>query len=147
MNTGHDGSMTTIHANTPADALRRLEVLVRESGLPSDAVRQQIVSAIDIVVQLTRQPDGRRVVTHVDEVVALDETTNKIRLRPIFRSVWDETSKQETLAPTGCIPTFACELIRDKQLELELFLHGIRKTPDEMTMEPDATDSELQEAF
>lgn len=126
MNTGHDGSMTTIHANTPADALRRLEVLVRESGLPPDAVRQQIVSAIDLVVQLTRCPDGRRIVSAVDEVVAFDEKRETIRLRPIFHLRWDVDSKLESLGPTGCVPTFAAELVRDKHLELDIFLRGLR---------------------
>lgn len=125
MNTGHDGSMTTIHANTPADALRRLEVLVRESGLPPDAVRQQIVSAIDLVVQLTRCPDGRRIVSAVDEVVSFDEKRETIRLRPIFHLRWDPVLQRETLGPTGCVPTFATELVRDKHLELDIFLRGL----------------------
>lgn len=126
MNTGHDGSMTTIHANTPADALRRLEVLVRESGLPPDAVRQQIVSAIDLVVQLTRCPDGRRIVSAVDEVVAFDAKRETIRLRPIFQLRWDTSLAKEVLGPTGCVPTFAAELVRDKHLELDIFLRGFR---------------------
>lgn len=125
MNTGHDGSMTTIHANNPADALRRLEVLVRESGLPPDAIRQQIVSAIDIVVQLTRMPDGKRCVTEVTEVVGFDEVKQTIRLRTIFQAVFDQIDSAIVLRPTGCVPTFVGELVRDGSIQLELFLNGI----------------------
>jgi pilus assembly protein CpaF len=128
MNTGHDGSMTTIHANNPEDALRRLEVLVRESGLPPDAIRQQIVSAIDIVVQLTRLPDGKRCVTEVTEVVGYDEVKQIIRLRTIFWSLFDENSSAIALRPTGCIPTFVGELVRDGNIHLDLFLNGVAET-------------------
>lgn len=128
MNTGHDGSMTTVHANNPADALRRLEVLVRQSGLPPDAIRQQIVSALDVVVQLARCADGRRIVAAVEEVVAFDEPSQSIRLRPLFDLRWDALAGRETLSPTGCLPTFAAELVRDKHLELEVFLRGFRSS-------------------
>jgi pilus assembly protein CpaF len=69
MNTGHDGSFSTLHANSPADALRRLEtmVMMAEVGLPLAAVRQQVVSAIDVVVQVARRPGGRRAVVEVAE--------------------------------------------------------------------------------
>ncbi|WP_442508558.1 ATPase, T2SS/T4P/T4SS family [Novipirellula sp. SH528] len=125
MNTGHSGSMTTIHANTPEDALRRLEVLVRDSGLPSDAIRQQIVSAIDIVVQITRLPSGHRIISGVTEVLRFDESSQTIRLRPIFHSRFDDETQSLKLAPTGCIPTFAGELVRDGHIKLDLFLRGI----------------------
>jgi len=127
MNTGHSGSMTTIHANAPEDALRRLEVLVRDSGLPSDAIRQQIVSAIDIVVQITRLPCGKRAVSGVAEVLRFDEITQTIQLRPIFQSIFDEEQSLVQLMPTGCIPTFACELVRDGYIKLDLFLRGIER--------------------
>jgi pilus assembly protein CpaF len=70
MNTGHDGSLSTIHANGPADALRRLEtlVLMADVDLPLPAVREQVRAAVDLVVQLRRQPDGQRVVCEVAEV-------------------------------------------------------------------------------
>ncbi len=125
MNTGHDGSMTTIHANTPIDALRRLEVLVRGSGLPADAIRQQIVSAIDLIVQLTRLPDGRRVITEVAEVVAYEDLHQTIRLRTIFTTELDERASRKRLQPTGCIPTFVGELVREGHIELQLFLSGV----------------------
>jgi len=70
MNTGHDGSLTTLHANTPRDALNRLETLVLMAGmeLPSMAIRDQIVGAIDFIVQTARIPDGSRKVTYVSEI-------------------------------------------------------------------------------
>jgi pilus assembly protein CpaF len=70
MNTGHEGSMSTCHANSPADALRRIEtmVLMSEVALPLAAVRQQIVSSIDLVVQISRLTDGSRRVVDVSEV-------------------------------------------------------------------------------
>jgi pilus assembly protein CpaF len=74
MNTGHDGSMSTIHANNTRDALARVENMVQMGnvGLPSRAIRQQIVSAVDIIVQLERQRDGGRRVTQVTEVVGME---------------------------------------------------------------------------
>jgi pilus assembly protein CpaF len=72
LNTGHDGSLATCHANSPADALRRIETmaLFGSLGLPLAAVREQVRSAVDIVVQVSRQADGGRAVTAVSEVVA-----------------------------------------------------------------------------
>jgi pilus assembly protein CpaF len=84
MNTGHAGSMTTIHANNAEDAVARLEVLVAlAANLPVESIRQQIVSAIDFIVQLQR--DGaRRVVTQVAEVVEIDSVTGRVRTKDIF---------------------------------------------------------------
>lgn len=83
MNTGHDGSMSTVHANTAADALLRLETLVGFSGMriPADTLRQTIQSAIDIVIQLKRTSDGKRYVSEILEVVALRDdhyVTNRL---------------------------------------------------------------------
>jgi len=74
MNTGHEGSLSTLHANTPRDALRRLETMVLLAGvdLPLRAIREQIASAIDVVVQLNRDADGRRLVTSITEVVGME---------------------------------------------------------------------------
>jgi pilus assembly protein CpaF len=71
MNTGHEGSLTTCHANSPDDALRRIEtmVLMAESGLPLAAVREQMTSAIDVVVQVARDSGGERRIVGVAEVV------------------------------------------------------------------------------
>jgi pilus assembly protein CpaF len=71
LNTGHDGSLTTVHANSPVDALRRVETLALLAGvgLPHAAVRDQVASALDVVVHQARLPDGSRVVESVTEVV------------------------------------------------------------------------------
>jgi pilus assembly protein CpaF len=84
MNTGHDGSLTTLHANTPRDALSRLETLVLMAGvdLPLQAIRKQMASAIDMVVQLNRLRDGSRKLTHVTEVLGIEGDT--ITLQDIF---------------------------------------------------------------
>src|SRR5439155_12720947 len=74
MNTGHEGSMSTCHANSPADALRRLETMVLFAGvgLPVEAIRAQIVAAVDLVVQVARVAGGGRRVTEVGEVTSVD---------------------------------------------------------------------------
>ncbi|MGB5952927.1 MAG: CpaF family protein [Ornithinimicrobium sp.] len=77
MNTGHDGSLSTVHANAPRDAIARLETLVLMAGmdLPLRAIREQIASAVDVIVQLTRMRDGSRRVTHVTEVQGMEGQT------------------------------------------------------------------------
>ena len=87
MNTGHEGSMTTIHANTPRDAIARLESMVAMSNmnLPEKSVRQQIASAITIVVQATRMSDGTRKVTSVAEITGMEESVISMQEIFIFR--------------------------------------------------------------
>jgi pilus assembly protein CpaF len=84
MNTGHEGSLTTIHANSPRDALSRLETLVMTAGveLPHRAIREQIASAFDLLVQITRLVDGSRRITHVSEVLGME--SDVITLQDIF---------------------------------------------------------------
>ena len=84
MNTGHDGSLTTIHANTPQDTMNRLETLVLMAGaeLPSRAIREQIASAIDIVVQQARMRDGTRKITNIAEVTGIEG--DRVKLQDIF---------------------------------------------------------------
>ncbi|OGR16479.1 MAG: hypothetical protein A2X81_15285 [Desulfobacterales bacterium GWB2_56_26] len=74
MNTGHDGSLTTVHANSPRDLISRLEVMVMMAGmeLPERAIREQIISAVDVIVQLSRFSDGSRKVTHISEITGLE---------------------------------------------------------------------------
>ena len=71
MNTGHEGSLTTIHANTPRDAIARMETLIMMAGfdLPIKAMRQQIASAVDVIIQANRLQGGKRRVTHITEIV------------------------------------------------------------------------------
>ena len=102
MNTGHDGSITTGHANTPRDMLRRLETMVLFSGveIPVKAIREQIASAIDILVHICRMGDGNRTVTSLTEVTGMSES--QILLQEIFR--WTKERGPSTcgkLLPTG----------------------------------------------
>ena len=85
MNTGHEGSLTTLHANSPRDGLARLETLVLMAGmdLPLTAIRDQVVSAVDIIIQQARLADGRRVITGIVEVTGME--SGKIQLQELFK--------------------------------------------------------------
>jgi pilus assembly protein CpaF len=110
MNTGHDGSLTTIHANTPRDALSRLETLALMAGmdLPLRIVREQIASAVDLIIQVSRLRDGSRKVTQVTEVVGMEGDT--IVLTDIFKFTENGSDKDGKvlgeLKPTGMRPLF-----------------------------------------
>ena len=110
MNTGHDGSLTTIHANSPRDALSRLETLSLMSGLdlPVTVIREQVASAVDLIVQQTRLKDGSRKITYITEVAGMEGDT--IVMTDIFRfeqSGIDEDGKIiGELKPTGIRPMF-----------------------------------------
>jgi pilus assembly protein CpaF len=84
MNTGHDGSLTTIHANTPRDALHRLDTMVAMANLniPDKAVRQQIASAVNVVIQVNRMSDGSRRVTSISEITGMEQDV--ITMQEIF---------------------------------------------------------------
>jgi len=114
MNTGHDGSLTTVHANTPRDALARLETMVAMSGLdlPKMAVRSQICSAIDLVVQQQRMIDGSRRVTSLQEVVGMEgEVVTMQEIFKLERHGIDEDGKViAELVPTGIRPRFVEKL-------------------------------------
>ncbi|MCX6066154.1 MAG: ATPase, T2SS/T4P/T4SS family, partial [Chloroflexi bacterium] len=114
MNTGHDGSLTTLHANTPRDALSRTETMVLMSGmeLPIKVIRQQMSAAIDLIVQQTRLKDGTRKVTAITEVAGMEGET--IVLTDIFR--FEQTGMTPdgkiigSLKPTGIRPLFTPRL-------------------------------------
>src|SRR5205814_8890405 len=84
MNTGHDGSMTTVHANSPRDAIARIETmaLMANLNLPEKAVRRQIASAIQLIVQIARFTDGSRRVTHVTEISGMEDDV--VSLQDVF---------------------------------------------------------------
>ena len=120
MNTGHDGSLSTIHANTPYDCMKRLEALVLMAvDMPIAAVREQIVSAIDMIVQVARFADGRRRVTRVSEVTAIEPESGQLRLEDIFTL---RDPNQERLRHTGYMPTFTRDLTDQKHFDVEVFL-------------------------
>lgn len=114
MNTGHNGSLTTIHANNPRDVLSRLEVLVLMAGmeLPIPAIREQVASAVDLIIQQTRFPCGARKITRITEVVGVESGT--VQLQDIFVYVQHGVDEQGRVkgnfAATGAIPTFYEEL-------------------------------------
>ncbi|MEY2472258.1 MAG: pilus assembly protein CpaF [Actinomycetota bacterium] len=122
MNTGHEGSMTTVHANSPRDALSRLETMVLMAGfdLPVRAIREQVNAAIDVIVQLERFPDGRRMVTAVTEVQGMEGDT--ILLQDIFAYRAGANGATGDLVPTGLRPRIASKLAeRGVEIPAEVF--------------------------
>lgn len=122
MNTGHDGSMTTIHANTSEDVIQRLEVLVQMAAdLPAESIQRQIASAIDLVVQLKRCRDGARKVSQVTEFVSYDPVQKRIRTKDLYLLNGD--NKHSKLCATGSLPTFMDELLEQDPplIQLENF--------------------------
>ena len=104
MNTGHDGSLTTLHANSPKDALIRLENLVLMAGIdiPLRAIREQIVEAIDLIIHQARMRDGSRRIVNISEITGIDQES--IQLQEIFRfstSAGSVPSSIGSLVPTG----------------------------------------------
>ncbi|MBE6372683.1 MAG: FHA domain-containing protein [Lentisphaerae bacterium] len=128
MNTGHDGSLTTCHANTPRDAIGRLENMVMMAGydLPAAAIREQISSAINIIVQQTRLPDGSRKIVQISEITGREKDV--VLMQDIFNFVQtglDEKGKiQGYYAATGNIPAFveALRVKNDLRLDLGVFV-------------------------
>src|SRR5580693_1712476 len=114
MNTGHEGSMTTVHANSPRDALKRLEQMVAMSGmgLPIASIRAQIASAITLVMQLQRLPDGRRRLTSIDEIRGMEGDV--IQMHEIYKFVKEQTDAKGNLIghfeATGIRPQFLQDL-------------------------------------
>ncbi len=129
MNTGHDGSLTTIHANTPRDALSRLETLVLMAGfdLPLRAIREQIASAISIIVQINREKDGSRKVTCISEITRMEG--DMITMQELFLYHQDGWSADGKMigrhVPTGNLPSFMEDIRRAKlPLDLNIFSEG-----------------------
>ena len=106
MNTGHDGSMSTVHANAPRDALARVETMVLMAGfdLPTRAIREQIASALNLIVHVDRFRDGSRRISHVTEVVGMEGDI--ITLQDIYKYDY----KAMGLVATGIRPEFVDQL-------------------------------------
>ena len=132
MNTGHDGSLTTLHANTPRDALARLETMVLMAGmdLPVRAIREQVASAVDLIIQVSRLKDGSRKITHITEVVGMEAEV--VTLQDLFvfdfRAGTDAGGRfRGTLQPTGLRPRFLEDLAAyGVSVPVEVFLAGQR---------------------
>src|SRR5437870_11561147 len=115
MNTGHDGSLTTIHANSPRDAISRMEpmALMANLNLPEKAVRRQIASAVAIVIQVARMNDGTRRVTHLSEITGMEEET--VSMQDVFvfekHGISPEGRVLGSFSATGIRPKFADRLV------------------------------------
>ena len=111
MNTGHEGSLTTTHANSPIEAVARLEVMALMAGLdlPQRAIREQLANSVDLIVQQSRLPDGSRKVVEIAEVVGLDDQGH-VTVQPIFRYRRTGTTKNAGIVgefqQTGYLPNF-----------------------------------------
>jgi pilus assembly protein CpaF len=114
MNTGHDGSMTTVHSNSPRDTIARLETTAMMAGLeiPVIAIRRQLASALDLIVYLNRMPDGTRKATQISEIIGMEE--NIVTMTDIYQFVQtgaDENGKiKGYFKPTGLRPMFAPQI-------------------------------------
>lgn len=126
MNTGHDGSLTTVHANSPRDLISRMEVMVMMAGmeLPDKAIREQVVSAVDVIVQLSRFADGSRKITHISEITGLESEV--VQMQEIFRFSQHGVDEQGKIlgefVPTGRIPEFYDDLRNQgQQVDMGIF--------------------------
>lgn len=134
MNTGHDGSLTTAHANSPRDLVSRLEVMVLMAGmdLPVSAIREQVSSAVDMIVQQTRFPCGTRKITRITEVVGIESGT--VQLQDIFRYEREGFSTEGKIlgrfAATGFIPSFYEEL-RGMGMNLDISIFRKNENSDD----------------
>ncbi len=130
MNTGHEGSLTTLHANTPRDALSRLEVMTLMAGvdLPVAAIREQIASAVDLIVHQSRFRDGTRRITSVTEVTGIE--SGRVQTQELFRFVQSSSGADAihgTHAACGAVPAFYEELAaRGVALDFGIFRNDTR---------------------
>jgi len=128
MNTGHEGSLTTIHANSPRDALSRLETLVLTAGvdLPLRAIREQISSAFDLLVQITRLVDGSRRISHITEVLRMESEV--ITLQDIFLAKPPDEG-EATAGGTRLMSPLSCTGLKPHFLD-KLAAHGVALQPN-----------------
>ena len=132
MNTGHDGSLTTVHANSPRDVVSRLETMVLMSGmdLPSRAIREQIQSAVDIIIHESRLSDGSRKVTAITEVTGMEGS--QIVMQDIFAfqqtGVGADGKVVGSLRPTGAVPTWI-DQVRRRGIEIDMGMFAEEDAP------------------
>jgi len=129
MNTGHEGSLTTIHANSPRDALSRLETLVLTAGveLPLRAIREQISSAFDLLVQITRLVDGSRKISHITEVLRMESEV--ITLQDIFHAKPPDENSAAAGGTTRLLSPLLCTGLKPHFLD-KLAAHGVALSPN-----------------
>ena len=127
MNTGHDGSLTTVHANSPRDLISRLEVMVMMAGmeLPEKAIREQISSAVHVIVQQSRFSDGTRKITHITEITGME--TGVVQMQNLFvykqNGIDADGNVLGEYQPTGRIPEFY-EVLRQQGLTVDISIFG-----------------------
>jgi len=134
MNTGHEGSLTTIHANSPRDALSRVETLVLTAGvdLPLRAIREQIASAFDLLVQISRLVDGSRRVTHITEVLRME--SDVITLQDIFIAKPPTEEAEASHGATRLLSPLACSGLKPNFLD-KMAANGVMLQPSFFTKE------------
>lgn len=118
MNTGHDGSMTTIHANSAADVIARIETMcLMAVEIPVQAIRRQIAQAVDLIVFIRRLKGGRRLITQLAEITGIHPLTGEVEMREVMAMVGAD--QRAELRPTGYMPTFIGDLVDTDLLDLE----------------------------
>ncbi|MDH4075162.1 MAG: CpaF family protein [Acidimicrobiia bacterium] len=129
MSTGHDGSLGTLHANTPADAITRLETMVMMAGLeiPAKAIREQLASAVDIIVQLERLRTGARVVGSISEVLGVDG--DRVVMNPLFTRVYGEEAEGQASDPTRPEGSYLQSSGNQPEFADKLAKHGVLLDP------------------
>jgi pilus assembly protein CpaF len=119
MNTGHDGSLATLHSNSPRDTLARMEtmMLMAELDLPQRVLREQIASAVNLIVHVNRYPNGARKVANITEITGIDNGV--VLIQDIF--VTKREGDQMVMRPTGIVPSLA-SLLHERGVELDSYL-------------------------
>jgi pilus assembly protein CpaF len=137
MNTGHEGSLTTIHANSPRDALARLETLVLTAGveLPLRAIREQISSAFDLLVQIQRLVDGSRRVTHITEVLRME--SDVVTLQDIFAAKPPDEETAQGMHAIRLLGSLNCSGLKPHFLE-KMAANGVTMPPQFFEVEDDS---------
>jgi len=133
MNTGHEGSLSTVHANSPRDALSRLETMVLMAGidLPARAIREQTAAAVDLIVHLSRLRDGSRRIVQISEVVGMEGDT--ITIQDVFRFDYSAGRDADgrflgSVQPTGIRPQFT-DRLKDFGIEIPAAVFGAAVLP------------------
>jgi pilus assembly protein CpaF len=118
MNTGHDGSLTTVHANSSVDVVSRLETMcLMAADMPVSAIRRQFTQAVDLIVFIRRLKGGRRMVTEVTEVMGIHPHTGEVEMRDVMGTVGIDADAK--LRPTGYLPTFLGDLVDRNLIDLD----------------------------
>src|SRR5881392_1717109 len=136
MNTGHEGSLTTIHANSPRDALSRLETLVMTAGveLPLRAIREQVSSAFDLLVQITRLVDGSRRISHITEVLRME--SDVITLQEIFLAKPPDEDQASGSGTVRLLSPLSCSGLKPNFLD-KMAANGVMLQPSFFTRDDD----------